>query len=307
MTNQDIKTRFDRDGIVTPIDILSEPETDFYRGKLMEFLDKSNWQLDAVNRHKPHLYLKWANDLGRHPKILNAIKPLLGSDILMWYSVIFVKPARSEGFVPWHQDATYWALTENLGLTVWIALSPVNESNGCVEYSPASHVHTNYQHEIDNSEKNLLARGQLIKGFDQANTVKAILNPGQASIHHVSTLHFSKPNPSDRPRLGIAFRYIPAHVYPKTLTWLKRSATTVCGDDKLKKFTKDVVPKVDYDPEGLRAHKKSVRIAAIHTLFGDSSRTSWRKIFDLVPILVTRKTLKYFKYLGLPVSQSNDS
>jgi chlorinating enzyme len=298
---------FHQNGVVCPVDILSKDETVFYKTQLESFLNRIEWRMDAVNRHKPHMYLKWANDLGRHPQIIKTIQPLIGPDILLWYSVIFVKPARSTSEVPWHQDSTYWALEKDEGVTVWVALSDVNQSNGCVEYIPGSHQWNNLKHSIDNSENNMLARGQKITGFNPSETQKMILRPGQASLHHPSVLHASKANLSDQPRLGIAFRYIPASNFPRTLTWMKRSATLVCGNDHLRKFTPDPQPTRDYDPVGLKAHRKSVRIAAIHTLFGDTSRTSWKKILDLAPILLTKKTLRYFRRFGFEVEQNRDS
>lgn len=301
------KEQFDREGVVCPINVLTPSETAFYRARMEEFLVRIDGRLDAVNRHKPHMYLKWANDLGRHPAILNAIKPILGPNILMWYSVIFVKPARSPGVVPWHQDSTYWALDRDEGVTAWVALSDVNEDNGCVEYVPGSHGIKNLAHSIDNGVDNMLARGQVIKGFNPTDTRKMILQPGQASLHHPSVLHASKANPSEAARLGIAFRYIPANNFPRTLTWLKRSATLVSGEDTLKKFIPDPRPVMDYDPSCMRAHRRSVRVAAMHTLFGDTSRSAWRKFLDLAPILVTKKTLGYLRRFGLQVEQSHDS
>ncbi len=301
------KDQFEIDGAICPVDILNQQEVQFYSSRLKEFLNGIGWRLDAVNRHKPHIYLKWANDLGRHPNIIKAITPLLGPDILMWYSVIFVKPAHNPGQVPWHQDSTYWALQKDEGCTAWVALSDVNEANGCVEYIPGSHTWKDFTHSIDNNETNMLARGQLIKGFETRDTRKMILKPGQASLHHPRVLHASKANNSDQPRLGIAFRYISADNYPRTLTWMKRSATVVSGTDRLNKFIHDAIPAKDFDPPCVKAHRRSVRVAAIHTLFGDTSRTNWRKILDLVPILVTKKTLRYLRYLGLQVEQSNDS
>lgn len=302
-----ISEQFSRTGVVCPVDILSPTETAHYRQKLEGFLKRIDWRLDAVHRHKPHMYMKWANDLGRHPQILKTIQPLLGPDILLWYSVIFVKPANSKGEVPWHQDSTYWALERDEGVTVWVALSDVNETNGCVEYIPGSHTLTHLKHIIDNNETNMLARGQKIVGFDPSHTQKMILHAGQASLHHPSVLHSSKANHSDQPRLGIAFRYIPANNFPRTLTWMRRSATLVCGTDALKKFNADPVPQQDYDPKAVKAHKISVRIAAVHTLFGDTSRTNWKKILDLAPILFTKKTLSYFRRFGLDVEQNRDS
>jgi non-heme Fe2+,alpha-ketoglutarate-dependent halogenase len=288
--------KMEHEGAVTPIPVLTPTEVDQARAKLFELLDGYRWKLDAVNRHKPHLYLKWANDLGRHPKILEVVTQILGPDLLLWYSVIFVKPPKSQAFVPWHQDSTYWAMNEQKGLTAWVALSPVNTNNGCVKYIPGSHLAHDYEHTIDNHKENLLHRGQMIKGFDESGARDIVLNPGEMSLHDLRTLHASGPNQSNEPRLGIAFRYIPTSNYPRTLKWLKRGASLVAGQDRYHHFVPDPVPTYDFDPVAIKAYKKSIRVAAIHTLFGDDSRSNLRKALDTVPILISRKTAEYFKY-----------
>lgn len=286
--------QFKDEGAIFPINILDSDEVLFYQKKITEFMDQHDWTLNAVTRHKPHIYLDWANQLAKHPQIIDNIKPLLGDDILLWYSVLFVKSPHSTGYVPWHQDATYWALNKNEGLTLWLALSDVTQDNGCVEYIPGSHRWSDFEHSIDNQADNLLARGQEIKGFQVDDAKSIILAPGQASIHDVSLLHASKPNLSNQPRLGIAFRYIPADNFPKTLTFMKRSATLVAGEKQHNIFIDDPNPLQDSPEVCQKAHKKSVRVATIHTLFGDSARGIWRKIMDVGPTLFTRKTLQYF-------------
>jgi chlorinating enzyme len=291
-----MKQTMETSGLVAPIPVLSPEEVAFYQSKLLGLLDGYKWKLDAVNRHKPHLYLKWANDLGRHPKVLEAVRSILGPDLLLWYSVIFVKPPHNTGFVPWHQDSTYWAMNKEEGLSAWIALSDVNESNGCVNYLPGSHLGAPIQHTINNSKDNLLHRGQMIKDLDTSQAKPIILKAGEMSMHDLRTLHASGPNPSDQPRLGLAFRYIPTSNFPRTLKWLKRGATLVSGTDQYHHFATDPVPEYDFDPVAMKAYKKSIRIAAIHTLFGDTSRSNLRKVLDTIPILVSRKSAEYFKY-----------
>ncbi|MBS1959505.1 MAG: phytanoyl-CoA dioxygenase family protein [Bdellovibrionales bacterium] len=291
-----IKSTMDTNGQVSPIPVLNAEEVTLYREKLLSLLDGYKWKLDAVNRHKPHLYLKWANDLGRHPKMLEAVKQVLGPDLLLWYSVIFVKPPQNTGFVPWHQDSTYWAMNKEEGLSAWLALSDVNEANGCVNYIPGSNKGADIKHEINNSKDNMLHRGQMIKDLDTTTAKPIILKPGEMSMHDLRTLHASGPNPSDQPRLGIAFRYIPTSNFPRTLKWLKRGATLVSGEDKFHHFVDDPVPQFDFDPVAMKAYKKSIRVAAIHTLFGDTSRSNLRKVIDTIPILISRKSAEYFKY-----------
>ncbi len=299
-TVKDFKT----EGALSPLEILSEEEVQFYRGKLTSFMDDHNWKLNAITRHKPHMYLNWAYQLGHHSKIIESIKPLLGEDILLWYSVLFVKAPQTTEYVPWHQDATYWALNKNEGLTLWLALSDVNPENGCVEYIPGSHLWKDFKHTINNNTNNLLARGQEISNFNGQGVKPFSLKAGQASIHDVSLIHASKANCSDHPRLGIAFRYIPADNYPRTLTFLKRSATLVSGQKKHSHFIDDPNPTIDSMDHCLKAHKKSVKIATIHTLFGDSARSIWKKVLDVGPTLFTKKT---FQYIGTSKNKSKNN
>lgn len=290
-----LKESFNNEGVVFPLDILSPTEVEQYKKKLEEFVLSKDFNLDAISRHKPHLYLKWANELAHNPKLLQPIKQILGEDVLLWYSVIFVKPPNSKYNVPWHQDATYWALEKDEGLTAWIALGEVSPENGCMQYIPKSQFQGEVRHKIKNTEDNLLARGQMLSCIPDGNAKFIPLNAGQASLHHVNVLHRSAPNISNQARWGIAFRYIPASNKPKTLKWLKRSATLVCGKYHHNKFRKDPIPKSDYDPIGLKEYKRSLRIATIHTLFGDTSRNKWRKVIDLIPTLFTKKSLVYFQ------------
>jgi len=290
------KQEFDERGAIFPIDVLTQDEAEYYGSKLLGLLDGYKWKLDAVNRHKPHLYLRWANDLGRHPKILESVTKILGPDVLLWYSVVFVKPPENKGFVAWHQDSTYWAMDQQVGLTAWLALSDVSEENGCVMLLPGSHKHQEVGHTISNRKDNMLHRGQMIKSLDDSGALPVRLTPGQMSIHDLRTLHSSGPNDSKNPRLGIAFRYIPTSNFPRTLRWLKRSATLVSGVDRFHHFETDPVPAFDFDPVAMKAYKRSIRIAAIHTLFGDESRSNLRKAIDTIPILISRKSAEYFKY-----------
>ena len=61
-------------------------------------------------RHKVHLLFTWANELARHPAILDAIEDIIGPDILCWNVHLFAKDPDGTSYVSWHQDAAYWGL-----------------------------------------------------------------------------------------------------------------------------------------------------------------------------------------------------
>ena len=49
-------------------------------------------------------------ELVRHTGILDLVAAVIGPDILVFHTTVWLKPTRSENYVPWHQDATYFGL-----------------------------------------------------------------------------------------------------------------------------------------------------------------------------------------------------
>ena len=84
-------------------------------------------------RHKVHLLFTWANELARHPTILDAVEDVIGPDILCWSTTFFTKEARSPSFVSWHQDATYWGLSTDDVITAWVAFADAPVESGADE------------------------------------------------------------------------------------------------------------------------------------------------------------------------------
>ena len=62
------------------------------------------------NRVKPYLLFPWAAKLVRHASILDLVEAVIGPDILVFHTTVWLKPPCSENYVPWHQDATYFGL-----------------------------------------------------------------------------------------------------------------------------------------------------------------------------------------------------
>ena len=64
---------------------------------------------------------------------------LLGDKAVATNMQWFNKPARIGRETPPHQDGFYFMLEPNEALTLWLALDPVDQENGCVRYVPGSH------------------------------------------------------------------------------------------------------------------------------------------------------------------------
>jgi chlorinating enzyme len=207
----------------------------------------------ALLRNKTHLALAWADELIRHPGILDAVESVIGPNILCWGSSFFIKDAHDPGFVSWHQDSTYWGLEPPDIVTAWVALSESVVANGAMRVVPDTHKMDQVPHRDTFAANNLLSRGQEIAvDVDPAQAVTLVLQPGEMSLHHVRLIHGSDPNPSDRRRIGFAIRYLPTHVRQTVGT--RDSATLVRGVDTYGNFLPERRPEADLAPAALAFH-----------------------------------------------------
>ena len=228
--------------------------------------------LRGVYRIKPHLLFTWLAELVRHPAVLDAVEDVLGPDLLCWNSSFFTKEAASPGYVSWHQDATYWGLSEPDVVTAWVAFTESTPRNGNMRVIPGSH-RSQAAHVDTFHPDNLLSRGQEIAvEVDEGEAADIILEPGEMSLHHVLIVHGSRPNASADRRIGYAIRYIPTRV--RQVAGPRDSATLVRGRDAFGHFDLEPPPAADLAPEALALHADiSDRQAQI--LYRGTTRTSF--------------------------------
>ena len=151
-----------RDGFHFPVRALSAAEARAYRDRLEEQERALGSPLTGDMRHKVHLLFTWANELARHPKILDAVEDVIGPDILCWSTTFFTKEAHSPSFVSWHQDATYWGLSTDDVITAWVAFADAPVESGAMKFWPGSHLKKQLVHRDTFASDNLLTRGQEI-------------------------------------------------------------------------------------------------------------------------------------------------
>lgn len=220
---QQLKKEFDRDGYIViraflPADGLAEfnrelnryitervpqiPRTDVY------YEDRDNPEtLKQMARIKKHdSYFAALID---RPKWRGLAEALLADDVVPQELEWFDKPPKIGKFTPPHQDGHYFMLDPNEAATMWLALDPVDESNGCVRYIPGSH------------RKGLRPHGRTeVLGFSQGITdygdadrkaeVPMVAEAGDLLVHHAVTVHRADGNPSARHRRSIGLIYYAA-------------------------------------------------------------------------------------------------
>ena len=244
---------YEENGLVFPVTVMSENDAKLSTRKLETYEAESGGPIQKEWRHKVHLLFTWANEIVRHPKILDAVEDLIGPNIICWTTNFFIKEAQDPSFVSWHQDSTYWGLEPADVVTAWFAMSEASIESGAMRFILGSHKWEQVNHTDTFDSNNLLTRGQEIDlKIDEDEGVFAPLKAGQISLHHIRAAHASSPNTTPNRRIGLAIRYIPTYV--KQIK-IRDSAMLVRGEDTYGNFDYESPPSADLDEAALSAHK----------------------------------------------------
>ena len=234
----EIAKTYEQAGFVFPIDVVSPEEVKDIRAdfELAETELANDQKRLSLLRSYPADLLPSFDNLIHNKNLIAAASAVLGPNLMVWSSGMFIKEANSPKIVTWHQDLTYWGLDNSEQTTCWFALSTANKSSGCMKFVPGSHKERIVPHIDTFDDNNLLSRGQEIAvEVDEANGVAVELMPGQASMHHGHLFHASGPNETNDRRIGCAIRYIKPSM--KQLTGDRSLVTLVCGADHYDHFT----------------------------------------------------------------------
>ena len=200
-------------GFICPIRVISEQEALSIKDELEQVEKEFPEEINSESRNNLHLSFAFLDALAHNKIIVDAIEDLIGPDISLWASVMFIKEPSSKQYVSWHQDATYMGLDSLDFPTPWIALSPSNIETGCMTMIAGSHKTKIQNHKDTFAENNILTRGQVIQDVDESMAVDLILRPGEMSIHHGAVIHGSQPNKSNQRRIGFSLQsYMPNNV-----------------------------------------------------------------------------------------------
>ena len=212
LTKEQIEQYHDQ-GFISPIRVISKREALSIKNELEQVEAEFPEEINAENRNNLHLSFAFLDKLAHNKIIVDAIEDLIGPNISLWASVMFIKEPSSKHYVSWHQDATYMGLDSMNFPTPWIALSPSNKETGCMTMISGSHKLKIQEHEDTFAENNILTRGQVIQDVDESRAVDLILEPGEMSIHHGAVIHGSQPNKGNQRRIGFSLQsYMPNNI-----------------------------------------------------------------------------------------------
>ena len=200
-------------GYISPVNALTSSEAKEIRDEIEKIENKWPGALEGINRNYIHLISPIFNKICLNKNILDAVQSIIGKNILICGTTLFIKNPNEKGFVSYHQDAKYIGLEPHNWVTVWLAVTDTNEHNGCMRMLPGSHKGNLKSHEQKFDDNNLLTRGQTIKSVPLNKTEPIILKAGQVSLHHPLVVHGSGLNKSNDRRIGFVIQsYIGTNV-----------------------------------------------------------------------------------------------
>ena len=159
--------------------------------------------------YEPCTHYPFFRELSDSEKLLDAVEGLIGPNILFHYSKLNMKPPEIGSVVEWHQDLSYYPLTNRDSLAVLFYLDDADAENGCLQMLPGRH------------EGDLLAhtsegyfQGRATESVDSSEAALVEGKAGAAIFMHCMTPHASTTNRSNRPRRTLILSYRAADAFP---------------------------------------------------------------------------------------------
>ncbi|MEE2659698.1 MAG: phytanoyl-CoA dioxygenase family protein [Candidatus Latescibacterota bacterium] len=198
-------------------ELLTEAE-EFTAGHTLAAHDATRMEMEpgqapggtAVRRlYEPCTYYPVARALSEANDLLDCVEKLFGPNLLFHYSKLNMKPAKVGSLVEWHQDLSYYPLTNTDSLAVLFYLDDTTADNGSLKLIPGRHHEVLLEHSTDG-----YFQGRVTEPVDESTAVLAEGPAGTAIFMHGLTPHASAPNASSDPRRTLILSYRAADAFP---------------------------------------------------------------------------------------------
>jgi Phytanoyl-CoA dioxygenase (PhyH) len=159
--------------------------------------------------YEPCTYYPRFRSLSESGKLLDVLEQLIGPNLVFHLSKVNMKPAVLGSVVDWHQDLTYYPLTNTDSVTVLFYLDDADSANGCLQVIPRLH----REPVLDHTSEGIF-QGRVTETVDTAKAVSLEGKAGSAIFMHCLTPHSSAPNLSTKSRTTLIMAYRAADAFP---------------------------------------------------------------------------------------------
>ncbi len=195
----------DLDAVATLNEELADQE-----GRVLEHGDYGVLHNNAWRWHRGFSELIQSGQLAAVARVLLQV-----SDVVLFQDNLVWKTPGTTTRLEWHQDYSYWPLSEPDGVTLWLALDDANTDNGCLHFLSGTHL-------LGERQPADFVRGAeqppipTLPPLDwQKREHEAVPVPVQAGCllaHHPLVWHMSPANLSNRHRRAFATTWLSSRV-----------------------------------------------------------------------------------------------
>jgi phytanoyl-CoA hydroxylase len=144
--------------------------------------------------HFPHKISPVMRDIGRLPAVIDVLLEVIGPNVKMMQSMLFIKSEGKPGQA-WHQDEAHIPTRDRSLTAAWIALDGATVENGCLWVIPGSHRRGILYPVRDQHDARFDCTQEAHSfGYREQDAVPVELPAGAALIFDGYLLHRSLPN-----------------------------------------------------------------------------------------------------------------
>ncbi|KAK7112252.1 L-proline trans-4-hydroxylase-like [Littorina saxatilis] len=225
------KADFEDKGYILVKNLLNNDELKKIRGVLddSDVIKKYYYDMDdgAERKSRMCLWNQPGNDVtgmvARSEKVAGTCEKLLGGEVYHYHTKLMMKEAYTGGRFMWHQDYGYWYKNTCLFpdmMTVFIAMDPCRQDNGCLQILEGSHRCGRIDHQPSADQMGAdLERVDMVKARCPHRFVE--MDPGDALFFHCNLLHTSSQNDGPNRRWAFLCAYnkasnnpVKEHIHP---------------------------------------------------------------------------------------------
>ena len=229
LTAQEVEF-FNENGYVGPFKMCEPAEMDSVRARVETDVFATPPKLHDIIEQCRHLDCRVLYDLCSHPAIVERMASVLGPNLVLWRSNVFIKnPGDKE--VPWHQDYNYWPLDPAINISAWIAIDEATPENSCVQIIPGTH--RSEFPSVKSPPEMLFNKMTDPACVDLSKKIDMPLKPGEFFLFNERTMHHSEKNTSNKRRMGLAVRVtLPTCKVDHTRLIAGHRCIQLCGEDR---------------------------------------------------------------------------
>ena len=188
---QILSSEFDR--IVSQLQRSGEYINARWGSELTKDIEQSDTQV--IHTHNVQSYSAEMMSMIQGERLLDAAEKLIGQDIILHHSKLFLKPPGNGSAFPLHQDWSYFPTEKNSMIAAVVHLSESDARMGCMRIVPGSHK----LGKVEKTDGHSFVKG-IHDRYQLEDAEPIIAEPGDVVFFHCCSLHGSMQNVSKRPR-----------------------------------------------------------------------------------------------------------